>query len=86
MGVAVNEQDEIAVSDVGNHKIHLFKSDGTHVKSFGGFGAQPGEFNRPAGIAFHVDDIIMAEQHNNRVQEVSKQGKYLQGPRRGRGW
>ena len=26
-GVAVNEQDEIAVSDVGNHKIHFFKSD-----------------------------------------------------------
>ena len=26
-GVAVNEQDEIAVSDVGNHKIHLFKSN-----------------------------------------------------------
>ena len=76
-GVAVNEQDEIVVSDVGNHKIHLFKSDGTHVKSFGGFGAQPGEFNRPAGIAFHVDNIIIAEQHNNRVQEVSKQGQYL---------
>ena len=33
-GVAVNEQDEIAVSDVGNHKIHLFKSDGTHIRSF----------------------------------------------------
>ena len=35
-GVAVNEQDEIAVSDIGNHKIHLFKRvkrDGTHTKS-----------------------------------------------------
>ena len=76
-GVAVNEQDEIAVSDVGNHKIHLFKSDGTHIKSFGGHGTQPGEFTRPAGIAFHVDNIIVAEQSNNRVQEVSKQGEYL---------
>ena len=76
-GVAVNEQDEIAVSDVGNHKIHLFKSDGTHIKSFGGEGTQPGEFSRPAGIAFHVANIIVAEQNNNRVQEVSKQGQYL---------
>ena len=76
-GVAVNEQDEIAVSDIGNHKIHLFKSDGTHIKSFGGEGKQPGEFNRPAGIAFHVDNIIVGEQHNHRVQEVSKQGQYL---------
>ena len=75
-GVAVNEQDEIAVGDAGNHKIHLFKSDGTHLKSFGGLGTQPGEFNRPAGIAFHVDNIIVTEQHNHRVQEVSKQGQY----------
>ena len=76
-GVAVNEQDEIAVSDVGNHKIHLFKSDGTHIRSFGGLGTQPGEFNRPAGIAFRVSNIIVAEQNNDRVQEVSKQGQYL---------
>ena len=76
-GVAVNEQDEIAVSDIGNHKIHLFKSDGTHIKSFGGEGMQQGEFKRPAGIAFLVDNIIVAEQHNHRVQEVSKQGQYL---------
>ena len=72
-----NEQDEIVVSDVGNHGIHLFKSDGTHVKSFGGEGTQQGEFKRPAGIAFHGNDIIVAEQYNHRVQEVSKQGQYL---------
>ena len=47
-GVAVNEQDEIAVSDFGNHKIHLFKSDGTHIRSFGGRGAQHGEFDWPS--------------------------------------
>ena len=76
-GVAVNEQDQIAVSDVGNHTIHLFKSDGTHIKSFGGEGTQPGEFSRPSGIALHANNIIVAEQNNSRVQEVSKQGQYL---------
>ena len=76
-GVAVNEQDEIAVSDIGNHKIHLFKSDGTHIRSFGGEGTQQGEFNRPAGIAFHGNNIIVAEQGNHRVQQISKQGQYL---------
>ena len=59
-GVAVNEPDEIHVSDVGNHKIHLFKSDGTHNKSFGGEGTQPGEFSRPSGIALHANNIIVA--------------------------
>ena len=77
-GVAVNEQDEIAVSDVGNHKIHLFKSDGTHIKSFGGQGDQHGDFEWPCGIVFHSANIIVAEQsENSRVQELSRQGEYL---------
>ena len=76
-GVAVNEQDEIAVSDVGNHKIHLFKSDGTHIKSFGGKGAQHGEFHSPSGTAYHGDNIIVAEQLTHRVQVLSRQGEYL---------
>ena len=76
-GVAVNEQDEIAVSDTGNHKIYLFKSDGTHIKSFGGKGAQHGEFDFPSGTAYHGDNIIVAEQGNHRVQVLSRQGGYL---------
>ena len=76
-GVAVNEQDEIAVSDVGNHKIHLFKSDGTHLKSFGGEGAQHGELDFPSGTAYIGDNIIVAEQINHRVQVLSSQGGYL---------
>ena len=76
-GVAVNEQDQIAVSDVGNHKIHLFKSDGTHIKSFGGKGTQHGEFDFPSGTVYHGDNIIVAEQSNHRVQVLSRQGGYL---------
>ena len=79
-GVAVNEQDEIAVSDVGNHKIHLFSSNGTYIESLGGLGhqlGQPAEFNRPTGIAFYAENFIVAERGNHRVQEFSERGKYL---------
>ena len=77
-GVAVNEQDELAVSDIGNHKIHLFKSDGTHINSFGGKGAQHGEFDWPCGIVFHGANIVVAEQSkNSRIQELSTEGEYL---------
>ena len=73
-GVAVNEHDEIAVSDVGNHKIHLFKSFGTHIKSFG---AQHAELDWPSGTAYIGDNIIVAEQSKHRVQVLSRQGEYL---------
>ena len=76
-GVAVNEEKEIAISDYDNHKIHLFKSDGTPIISFGGKGAKLGEFTCPSGIAFHDNNIFVADQSNNRVQKLSRQGEYL---------
>ena len=75
-GIAVNKKDEIAVTDSGNHRIQVFSSNGTHLRSFGRNGDQQGEFNRPTGIAFHNDNIIVAD-HNHRVQLFSGQGEYL---------
>ena len=34
-GVAVNERDEIVVTDNDNNRVQLFSSDGTCLKSFG---------------------------------------------------
>ena len=76
-GVAVNEKDEIAVTDTGNHRIKVFSSNGTHLRSFGKKGDQQGEFNYPAGIAFHNDNIIVVDNGNLRVQLFSGQGEYL---------
>ena len=76
-GIAVNEKNEIAVTDGENHRIQVFSSNGTHLRSFGREGDQQGEFNRPAGIAFHNDNIIVANRRNHRVQLFSDQGEYL---------
>ena len=76
-GIAVNEKDEIAVTDRDNHRIQIFSSNGTHLRSFGKKGNQQGEFNFPCGIAFHNDIIIVADCYNHRVQLFSGQGEYL---------
>ena len=34
-GVAVNERDEIAVTEWGNNRVQIFSSDGNYLKSFG---------------------------------------------------
>ena len=77
LGIAVNEKDEIAVTDTGNYWIQVFSSNGTHLRSFGRNGDQQGEFNWPAGIAFHNDNIIVVDNGNHRVQLFSGQGEYL---------
>ena len=76
-GVAVNDKDEIALSEVGNHRVQIFASNGTHLRSFGKKGNQQGEFIFPTGIAFHDNKIIVADTNNHRVQLCGDEGDYL---------
>ena len=77
-GVAVNERNEIAVTDIRNNRIQIFSSDGTVVRSFGTKGNKEGEFNCPRGIAFDKNgNIIVADSRNHRVQCFSEQGGHL---------
>jgi len=77
-GMAVNERDEIAVTNTDNKKVQIFSSDGTHLRCFGGEGDQEGEFNSPLGITFlNNENIAVADRYNQRVQICTKQGEYL---------
>ena len=76
-GIAVNDKDEIAVTDFGNHRIQMFLSDGTHLRSFGRKGNQQGEFNCPRGITFYNNNIIVSDSGNHRIQIFNDQGHYL---------
>ena len=77
-GVAVNERNEIAVTEVENNRVQIFSSDGTHLRSFGSKGEQEGEFNIPAGIAYlNNGNIVVADGDNNRLQIFTEKGEYL---------
>ena len=77
-GVAVNERDEIAVTEISNHRVQVFSSDGTCLRSFGRKGDKQGELNWPAGIAFDKNKrSIVVDSNNHRVQLFNDQGEYL---------
>ena len=57
-GVAVNDQDEIDVTELRNHRVSVFSGDGTHLRSFGSEGQNKGEFNQPSGIVLIVLAIL----------------------------
>ncbi|XP_020608982.1 E3 ubiquitin-protein ligase TRIM71-like [Orbicella faveolata] len=78
-GVAVNERNEIAVTDALNHRIQVFSSDGTYLRSFGREGDKQGEFDFPAGIAFDPKNgnILVSDRNNCRVQLFNEQGEYV---------
>ena len=77
-GVAVNDHDEIAETELNNERVSVFSSDGTHLRSFGREGKNNGEFNQPSGIAFDsFGNIIVADCENDRVQVFDRNGKFL---------
>ena len=77
-GVAVNERDEIAVTDSKNHRVQIFSSDGTYLRSFCSKGDQEGELIHPLGIAYlNNGNIVVADVSNHRLQIFTEQGKYL---------
>ena len=77
-GVAVNDRDEIAVTELWNNRVSLFSSDGTHLRSFGRKGENNSEFNAPSGIAFDsLGNIIVTDCKTHRVQVFDRNGKFL---------
>jgi len=76
-GVAVNERNEIAVTDFSNHRIQVFSSDGTYLRSFGRKVDKQGEFNFPAGIAFDNNGhIVVVDSDNHRVQVFREEDEF----------
>ncbi|PFX12389.1 E3 ubiquitin-protein ligase TRIM71 [Stylophora pistillata] len=77
-GVAVNERDEILVTNTSNHRVQVFSSDGIYLRSFGRKGDKQGEFNYPTGIAQDKNkNIIVVDTQNHSVQLFNDQGEYL---------
>ena len=77
-GVAVNDHDEIAVTELGNNRVSVFSSDGTHLRSFGRRGENNGEFQYPTGIAFDSHgNVVVADCGNHRVQVFDRNGNFL---------
>ena len=77
-GVAVNDQDEIAVTEPCNDRVSVFSTHCTHLRSFGREGQNNGEFDGPSGIAFDShDNIVVADCYHHRVQVFDRNGNFL---------
>ena len=77
-GVAVSDRDEIVVADQWNHRVQVFDSNGTLLRSFGRTDENARRFNYPAGIAINKDrQIFVVDRDNKRIQIFSWEGRHL---------
>lgn len=66
---------EIYVTDTGNERVQVFGSDGTFIRAFGGYGAEPGKLLEPVGIAIGPDgNVWVADSGNSRLSVFTRDG------------
>jgi DNA-binding beta-propeller fold protein YncE len=75
----IMDHDIVYITDACNHRIAVFKADGTWIRNMGSVGSGLGQFRFPYGLAEDGDGrLVVCEFGNNRVQLVDKEtGKGL---------
>jgi sugar lactone lactonase YvrE len=77
--LSVAQNGDLYVSDgYGNARVHQFSPDGKLVRSWGGPGDDPGQFNLPHSVWAHVDGrVFVCDRENDRIQIFSPSGELL---------
>ena len=78
-GIAINDAGEVFIADgYANARVHKFTSDGKLIKSWGGPGSGPGEFNLPHGAWIDSKGrLLIADRENDRIQVFSQDGAHI---------
>ena len=78
-GSAISPDGAHMVTSHDNHTLSVHSlSGGEHIRTFGCRGAGEGQFDRPGKMCFSADgNILVAEQLNKRVQQVTLTGDHV---------
>ncbi len=78
-GVCCDNQSNIIVADRSNNRVQIFTKHGQFLRKFGTQGNRPGQFDRPAGVAFdkQLNRIIVTDKDNHRIQVFTSIGEYI---------
>ena len=76
--LALDPDDNLYLADEKLHRISVFDRSGEALASWGTYGSDPGEFNRPSGLLFQGETVLVVDSMNHRVQKYTKNGEFLE--------
>jgi len=78
LGLAVDEERGwYYITDAQRQVCYILEEDGDLAGAFGGWGAGPGEFLRPAGVVVTEDKVLVADVEISSIQSFTPRGVYL---------
>ena len=76
-GIAVDSDDTIYVCDSGSYAIKVLNRAGKIIRTFGGRGDKPGQFqNEPLFITMYKDSIVVSD-NTGKIHLFTKSGSYI---------
>jgi len=79
-GLAISSDGSLmVVSNLVTHQLTVYRTeDGSHVRSFGGYGEGPAEFSGPRNLCMTAHDtVLVVDFGNERIQEVTLEGIHV---------
>jgi DNA-binding beta-propeller fold protein YncE len=79
--VCVAPNGDIYVSDgYGQHYVHHYDAEGNYIRTWGGYGSEPGQLFQPHGISINLrgsdPEVYVADRNNHRIQVFTLDGKH----------
>ncbi len=79
-GIAAAADGSLYVADSQGHRIWHVSRQGAVLNSWGGEGAEPGQFREPWDVAVDAQgNVYVADTWNHRIQKFTARGEYLLG-------
>ena len=76
-GIAIDNEQNIYVTDIGNAKVHTYNRNGKYLQSFGKRGSKKGELLLPSDILYYKEKIFISDKGNHVINVFDQYGNYL---------
>ena len=78
MGVIIDSNNKLIVSDLNNHSIQIFNENGGWLLTIDGNGSGSHSFESPRGLALDPQgNIHVAASGSNTIKVITKEGVYV---------
>ena len=74
--LAVDSENNIYVTDLGNSRVQKFDDTGNYIRSWGSQGSGLGQFAHPSGIAVVDNSVFVVDRELNIVQKFDSYGNF----------